>query len=604
MADFNLIKNLIPNLKKREVIGETLEAEVLNIKDIIAPPFIEVAQNHLKIGDSFAKSFFIFSYPQYLNSAWLFPVINLNVPMDISFFIHPINTGETLKKLRRKVTEVQSELAEKSAKGLVRDPSLEIAYRDLEELRDKLMSAQERMFKLGIYITVYGNNENDLRKIENKLRSILESKLIYIKPAIFQQKEGFVSSSPYGMDMLQNHTPMNTAPLSSIFPFTSFDLSSNDGILYGVNLHNNSLILFDRFSLENPNSIIFGTSGSGKSYLVKLEALRYLMTGVDVIIIDPDNEYRALAGAVDGSFYDISLSSHSHINPFDIPVSAEGEDPEEILRSNAISLVGLFRIMMGGLTPEEDAIIDQAIIETYAAKDITPESDPSTWNTNIPIMSDLEQVLENMEGTESLVRRLKKFTTGAYSNFFNQKSNISMNNNMTVFGIRNLEEELRPMAMFIVMRYIWKTVTSSLKKRILIIDEAWLLMQTEDGASFLFGLFKRSRKYWLGVTAITQDVSDFMRSSYGQPIINNAALKTLLKQSSAIIDKIQSIFNLTDEEKMILLEGSIGEGLFFAGHKHVAMKIIASPTEDKIITTSPEALDKLKKEKSWLEDIK
>ncbi|MBZ1356646.1 MAG: DUF87 domain-containing protein [Candidatus Nealsonbacteria bacterium] len=603
MPNFDFIKNLIPASKKKTVIGETLEAEILNIKDLVAPPFIEVAQNHLKIGDAFAKSFFVFSYPQYLTSAWLFPVINLNVPMDISFFIHPINTGETLKKLRRKVTEVQAELSEKSSKGLVRDPALEIAYRDLEELRDKLMSAQERMFKLGIYITVYGNSENDLQKIESKLRSILEAKLIYIKPAIFQQKEGFVSTAPYGMDMLQNHTPMNTEPLSSIFPFTSFDLSSNDGILYGVNLHNNSLILFDRFSLENPNSIIFGTSGSGKSYLVKLEALRYLMTGIDVIIIDPDNEYRVLAEAVDGSFYDISLSSHSHINPFDIPIPGEGENPEEVLRSNSINLVGLFRIMMGGLTPEEDAIIDQAISETYAAKDITTDSSPSTWSANVPVMSDLEQVLENMEGTESLVRRLKKFTTGAYSNFFNQKSNVSMGNNMTVFGIRNLEEELRPMAMFMVMRYIWKTVTSSLKKRILIADEAWLLMQTEDGASFLFGLFKRSRKYWLGVTAITQDVSDFMRSNYGQPIINNAALKTLLKQSPAAIDKIQAVFNLTDEEKMILLEGSIGEGIFFAGHKHVAMKIIASPTEDKIITTSPEALNRLKKEKDWLKEI-
>ncbi len=603
MPNFDFIKNLIPASKKKTVIGETVEAEILNIKDLVAPPFIEVAQNHLKIGDAFAKSFFVFSYPQYLTSAWLFPVINLNVPMDISFFIHPINTGETLKKLRRKVTEVQAELSEKSSKGLVRDPALEIAYRDLEELRDKLMSAQERMFKLGIYITVYGNSENDLQKIESKLRSILEAKLIYIKPAIFQQKEGFVSAAPYGMDMLQNHTPMNTEPLSSIFPFTSFDLSSNDGILYGVNLHNNSLILFDRFSLENPNSIIFGTSGSGKSYLVKLEALRYLMTGIDVIIIDPDNEYRALAEAVDGSFYDISLSSHSHINPFDIPIPGEGEDLEEVLRSNSINLVGLFRIMMGGLTPEEDAIIDQAISETYAAKDITTDSSPSTWSANVPVMSDLEQVLENMEGTESLVRRLKKFTTGAYSNFFNQKSNVSMGNNMTVFGIRNLEEELRPMAMFMVMRYIWKTVTSSLKKRILIADEAWLLMQTEDGASFLFGLFKRSRKYWLGVTAITQDVSDFMRSNYGQPIINNAALKTLLKQSPAAIDKIQAVFNLTDEEKMILLEGSIGEGIFFAGHKHVAMKIIASPTEDKIITTSPEALNRLKKEKDWLKEI-
>ncbi len=585
--------------KKGNITDDSVLADMITIKDLVAPSFLEVGQSNIKMGERFSKSFFIFSYPQYLSSAWLFPVINLNVPMDISFFIHPVDTGETLKKLRKKVTEVQSELAERSEKRLVRDPALEIAYQDLEELRDRLMSAAERMFKLGLYITIYGETEKELDNTESTLRSILEGKLIYIKPAIFQQKEGFISTSPYGQDLLQIHNPMNTSPLSSIFPFVSSDLSSNDGILYGVNQHNNSLILFDRFSLENPNSIIFGTSGSGKSYLVKLEALRYLMTGTDVIIIDPENEYKPLAEAVGGKFYNVSLSSNSHINPFDLPVPGEDERPDDILRSNLINLIGLLRIMMGGLSAEEDAIMDQAITETYAAKDITPESDPSTWNENIPLMADLEQILESMEGTDSLVRRLKKFTTGAYSNFFNQRSNVSMDNNLTVFGIKNLEEELRPMAMFIVMRYIWKTMTSSLKKRILIVDEAWWMMKTEDGASFLYGLVKRSRKYWLGVTTVTQDVSDFMRSDYGQPIINNSALKMLLKQSPAVIDKVQKTFSLTDEEKMILLEGSKGEGIFFAGQKHVSMKIIASPTEDKIITTSPEELAKIKEEKDF-----
>jgi len=517
--------------------------------------------------------------------------------MDISFFIQPVDTSETLKKMRKKVTEIQAELAERADKGLIRDPSLEAAYQDIEDLRDRLISASERMFKLGLYITVYGKDEKDLQETESTLRSILEGKLIYIKPAIFQQREGFISTSPYGLDLLQVHNPMNTAPLSSTFPFVSSDLSSNDGILYGVNQHNGSLILFDRFSLENPNSIIFGTSGSGKSYLVKLEALRYLMVGTDIIIVDPENEYLPLAKAIGGKFFNISLASEDHINPFDLPVPGEDERPEDILRSSVINLVGLLRIMLGGLTSEEDAIVDQAIAETYAAKDITSESDPATWEERVPILSDLEQVLESMEGTESLVRRLRKFTRGAYAEFFNRKSNINLRESLTVFGVKNLEEELRPMAMFIIMRYIWKTVSSSLKKRVLIVDEAWWMMQTEDGASFLFGLVKRARKYWLGVTNVTQDVSDFMRSNYGQPIVNNSALKTLLKQSPAVIDKIQKTFALTDEEKMILLEGAQGEGIFFAGQKHIAIKIIASPTEDKIITTSPEELAKIKKEK-------
>lgn len=595
---FDFLENILPSKKKKSpVIDAMEESDILSIKDLIAPSFLELNQNNLKIEDRLSKSFFVFSYPQYLSSAWIYPIVTLNVVMDLSFFIQPVDTGETLRKLRRKVTEVQSELTERSEKGLIRDPGLEMAYRDLEDLRDQLMSASERMFRLGVYITVYGDTEKELQEIEQLLRSILEGKLIYIKPAIFQQKEAFISTSPYGRDLLQINTPMNTTPLSSIFPFISSDLSSNDGILYGINQHNNSLVLFDRFSIENPNAIIFGTSGSGKSYLVKLEALRYLMTGSDVIIVDPENEYRPLAEAVGGAFHNISLSSDSHLNPFDIPIPGEDEKPEDVLRSNAINLVGLLRIMMGGLNSEEDAIIDQAIMETYAAKDITPESDPKTWNDKVPIMEDLEQVLENMVGTESLVRRLKKFTTGNYAKFFNQKSNVSMNNNLVVFGIRDLEEELRPMAMFIVMRYIWKTATSSLKKRVLVVDEAWVMMKNEDGASFLFGLVKRSRKYWLGVTTITQDVSDFMTSNYGQPIINNSAIKMLLKQSPAVIDRVQKVFNLTDEEKMILLEGSRGEGIFFAGQKRVAIRIVASPTENQIITTSPEELLKIKEKK-------
>jgi len=371
---FNFLDKIIGKGQKEE--EKTMN--LMTVKDFIAPSFLEVKQNNIKIGEKFSKSFFIFSYPQYLGSSWLFPIITLNVPMDISFFIHPVDTGETLKKLRKKVTEVQAELSERSEKGLIRDPSLEIAHEDLEELRDKLMSASERMFKLGLYITVYGSTEEEINSIENILRSILESKLIYIKPAIFQQKEGFISTSPYGQDLLQSQTPMNSSPLSSIFPFMSSDLSSNGGILYGINQHNNSLILFDRFSLENPNSIIFGTSGSGKSYLVKLEALRYLMTGIDVIIIDPENEYKPLAEAVGGAFYDISLSSSEHINPFDLPEPGEDERLDDVLRSNLINLVGLLRIMMGGLSAEEDAIIDQAISETYSARDITPGSDPST----------------------------------------------------------------------------------------------------------------------------------------------------------------------------------------------------------------------------------
>lgn len=591
----------IPFLKKKkEIPGEIFGQDIISAADIVAPSSIEISQNFFKLGERFARTYFIFSYPRYLSAAWLSPIINLNFPMDISFFLHPMESEKVLKQLRKKVTEIQAETMERQEKGLIRDPAIETAYKDLEELRERLQTAQERMVRFSLYITVYGENEKELREIETTLRSILESRLIYIKPALYQQKEAFVSCSPYNLDNLFVSTMMNTGTLASIFPFVSFDLSSNEGILYGINQHNTSLVLFDRFTLENANSTVFGSSGSGKSYFIKLEVLRYLMLNVDVVIIDPENEYKHLSEAVDGSFFGMSLSSPNHINPFDLPMPREDERPEDVLRTNIINLVGLLRIMLGGLTPEEDAIIDRALMETYAAKDITPETDPKTWPEKTPILSDFEEVLSGMEGAESLTRRLQKFTRGAYSQFFNQPSNVDMGNRLVVFGIRDMEEELRPMAMFIVLRYIWKTITSQLKKRLLVVDEAWWLMKTEDGASFLFGTVKRARKYWLGVTTITQDVNDFMKSSYGQPIITNSALMFLMKQSPATIDMVQKIFNLTLGEKSLLLETSVGEGLFFAGQKHVAIRVVASYAEDQIITTSPEEVLKIKRAKQEL----
>ncbi|MBZ9578157.1 DUF87 domain-containing protein [Patescibacteria group bacterium] len=590
--------------KKPEIPEEFFAEEPIGIADIVAPSFIEIKQNYLKIGERFAKSYFIFSFPRYLSTGWLSPIINLNVPMDISFHLHPIASERILRKLRKRVTEVQAEIAEREEKGLIRDPTLETAYHDLEDLRDKLQTAQERMFRFSLYVTIYADTEKELRDIETNLRSILESRLIYIKPALYQQKEGFVCTSPYDLDLLMVTTLMNTAPLSSTFPFISFDLSSNEGILYGINKHNSSLVLFDRFTLANSNSVIFATSGAGKSYAVKLEVLRYLMLGVDGIIIDPENEYKFLAEAVGGSFFNISLASPHHINPFELPTPREDEKAEDVLRTNIINLVGLMRIMLGGLTPEEDGIMDRALTETYAAKDITPETDPKLWGRKeglpFPIMSDLEAVLSTMEGAESLVRRLQRFTKGVYAAFFNQPSNIDMKNRLVVFGIRDMEDELRPMALFTILRYIWKTITSEMKKRLLIVDEAWWLMKTEDGASFLFGTVKRARKYWLGVTTITQDVNDFMKSEYGKPIITNSSLVLLMKQSPATINVVQKTFNLTEEEKMLLLEAPVGEGMFFAGTKHVLIKILASYTEDQIITTAPEELLKIKQAKREL----
>jgi type IV secretory pathway VirB4 component len=496
------------------------------------------------------------------------------------------------------VAEVQSQISIRESKGLVRDPMLDTAYNDLESLRDNLMQAQAKMFDVGLYITVYADNDNDLFKVESEIKSILESKLIYLKPALFQQDQGFKSVIPLGTDLLGIHQKLDTEPLSSLFPFVSFDLTSDKGILYGVNRHNSSLIIFDRFSLPNYNSITFATSGAGKSYATKLEIIRTLMFDTEVIVIDPEREYEYLSEAIGGRYFNIALSSDHHINPFDLPIPSADETGADVLRANTINLVGLFRIMLGGLSPEEDSIIDRAITETYALKDITAESNFA--NIEPPLLSDFEMVLAGMEGSTSIIQRLTKYTHGSWSAFLNQPSNVDINRKFVVFSVRDMEDELKPVAMYIITHYIWNAVRKNIKKRLLVVDEAWWMMKSEDTASFLYSIAKRGRKYYLGLATITQDVGDFMKSPYGVPIVTNSSIQLLLKQSPSTIDVLQKTFNLTDEEKYLLLEANVGEGIFFAGLKHVAVKTIASYTEDQIITSDPSQILAIKKAKDDL----
>ena len=580
---------------------EIYESAKLELQDIIAPSALKIESKSLNLGDKIARTFFIMSYPRFLSDNWFSPIINLDKVFDVSIFIHPIDTSLALRQFQKKVAEVQSQINVREGKGMVRDPMLDTAYQDLEGLRDSLIQAQQKMFDVSIYITVYADNELELYKVENEIKSILESKLIYIKPALFQQEEGFKSVMPLGNDLLNIHQKLNSEPLSSIFPFVSFDLTSDKGILYGVNRHNSSLVIFDRFSLENYNSVTFAKSGSGKSYATKLEILRSLMFDVDIIVIDPEREYEYLAEAVGGRYFNISLSSDHHINPFDLPIPREDESAEDVLRSNIINLVGLFRLMLGGLSPEEDSMVDRAISETYAMKDITPESDFS--NIEPPLLSDFEMVLGGMEGSDSVIQRLAKYTKGSWSTFLNRPSNVDINKKFVVFSIRDMEDELKPVAMYIVMHYIWITIRKNLKKRLLVVDEAWWMMKSEDTASFLYSIAKRGRKYYLGLSTITQDAADFMKSPYGIPIITNSSIQLLLKQSPTTIDVLQQTFNLTDEEKYLLLESGVGEGIFFAGLKHVAIKVISSYTEDQIITSDPSQILSIKKAKQDLEQI-
>jgi len=577
---------------------EIYDAGILELQDIIAPSALKISPKELNLGEKIVRTFFVISYPRFLSESWFSPIINLDKVFNISIFIHPIDTVKVLRTFQKKVAEVQSQINAREKKGLVRDPMLDTAYQDLESLRDNLQQAQEKLFDVGLYLTIYGDTDDELDKIEAEIKSILESRLIYVKPALFQQEQGFKSVLPIATDLLAVHSKLKSSPLSSIFPFVSFDLTSDKGILYGINRHNASLVLFDRFSLENYNSITFAKSGSGKSYCTKLEILRSLMFDTDVIVIDPEKEYEFLAESTGGKSFSISLNSTSHINPFDLPAPKEDESPSDVLRSNIINLVGLFRIMLGGLTSEEDAIVDRAISETYALKDITPDSDFS--NIEPPLLSDFELVLSGMKGAESIVQKLSKYTRGTWAGFINKPTNININYKFIVFSIRDMEDELKPVAMYIITHYIWNAIRRVTKKRLLVIDEAWWMMKSEDTASFLFSMAKRGRKYYLGLATITQDVEDFLKSPYGLPIVTNSSMQILLKQSPTVVDNLQKVFNLTDEEKYLLLESDVGEGIFFVGLKHVAIKIIASYTEDQIITSDPSQLLTIKKAKEEL----
>lgn len=562
---------------------------VQDVKKIIAPAGAEVSANSLKIGDKIAKTFFVLTYPRYLSTGWFEPIINLPNLFDISIFIDPIDTGLALKNLRKKAGQLESQMNEEQEKGLVRNPVLETAINDVENLRDSLQQSQEKMFNVGVYITIYADSEEDIARLESKLITMMEAKLIYIKPALFQQLDGLSSILPLAEDKLQVWSPMNTSPISSFFPFISEDLSSNQGIMYGINLDNENLVIFDRFSLENANQVVFAKSGSGKSYTTKLEIIRSLMEGVDmVLVIDPENEYDKLAKTFGGSMFNISLSSHEHINPFDIPTIPEGETPSDVLRSHIVTLASLIKLMVGKVSPEEDAILDRAITETYASREITPDED--FLGKEAPLLGDLETVLRNLEGGASLAEKLYKYTKGSFSGFLNQATNIDVNNRLIVFSIRDLEEELRPIGMYVVLNFIWNIIRARLAKRLLFIDEAWIMMKNDDSAQFLFGLVKRARKYYLGVTTITQDVEDFLRSPYGRPIVTNSSIQLLLKQAPATIDIVAKAFDLTDAEKNFLLGAEVGTGIFFAGKRHVAIQIVPSYFEDQIITTNPEQL--------------
>lgn len=560
----------------------------LGLDDVLAPPDMEVDFNSLRLGNNFYRTYFMSSYPRYIEPNWLEPLIAFDHSLLVSMFINPGQSKGVLDDLKRKIAEMEATIQTDIERGKIVDPATQVALDDARSLQEELVKGAERFFQFALYVTVPASNQEQLNNISKLVESTLGSLSINAKPTTLRMEDGFKTTLPLGQDYLMLPHNMDTTSLATTFPFTSSELTANEGIMYGINEHNGSLILFDRFTLENANSVIFAKSGAGKSYFVKLEALRSLMFGSEILVIDPEQEYLTLSQAVGGQYLNFSATSPIKINPFDMAnVVTAGENE---LGRKILSLTGFLKLILGSLDPTEAAVLDRSLKQTYRLKGIT--DDPKTQTQPPPLMEDLYKVLIGMEEKVAvdLAARLERFIKGSLSGIFSSPSNIQLNNSFTVFSVRDLADQLRPLAMYMILEYIWTKIRSQLKKRILVVDEAWYMMQNDDSANFLVDIAKRARKYYLGLTTITQDVEDFLAESRGKEIISNSSIQVLLKQAPSSIDKIGQTFNLSQGEKRLLLSAGVGQGLFFAGSTHVAMSVLASPDEHRLITSNPQEL--------------
>lgn len=573
---------------------EALQKQKLNLLDVLAPQSLEIDFDHLKINNVYLRTLFISGYPRFVSPGWLEPIINFNSSLDVSFYIYPIEGKGVLDDLRRKIAEMEAEIETDIQRGKIINPATKAKLEDAIALQDELVKGAEHFFEFGFYVTIPANSLDELNQITKQVQSTLGALLINSNHATLDMQNGFLTTAPFGIDRLNITRNMDTTSLATTFPLTSAELSSDIGILYGKNPQNESFIIFDRFSLENSNMVIFGTSGGGKSYFVKLESVRSLMLGSEIIIVDPEAEYKTLCDAVGGQFISFAFGSPSKINPFDL--SQVYEEGENLLGLKILSLHSLFKIIMGELSATQEALLDRALVATYRGKGIT--FDPETQKREPPLMEDLYKILIGMETPEAmdLAARIEKFVKGSFVGIFDQQTNVEIDNPFTVFSVRELQEALRPIAMFVILDFIWTRIKKDLKKRLLIVDEAWHMMRYPDSAQFLWSIVKRARKYYLGLTTITQDVEDFLAQDIGKAIVTNSALRVLFKQSPAAIDKVGKMFYLSQGEKQLLLAANVGEGIFFAGNNHAPVNVIASAEEHKLITTKPEELLKMREE--------
>ena len=596
------VKSVAAPVEEKKAGGRNFVEGLVSTKDIIAPGALEVDTDFIRIGSKYYRTVFTTINRRFVEINWLSSLINFDASQTVSMYIYPSDGKEILDDLRRKITEMEAELTTDIQRGRIVNPSTQAKLEDAMNLQADLVKGEERFFQMGLYITLSADNKDNLDRITKNLESAMGALMVLTKKTGYQAEDAFITTLPLGIDRLNLTRNMDTTSLATTFPFVSSDLSDDKGIMYGINEHNGSLIIFDRFSMQNYNSVVFATAGAGKSYLIKLEALRSLMMGTEIIVIDPENEYKDLCEAVGGQYVAFGYGEASKINPFDLSLITE--EGENALNSKMLTLHKLFKIMLGEMDPVEESILDRAMVDAYKMKGVTP--DPESQSKEAPLIEDLYKSLVGMEDQKAagLAARLEKYIKGSFAGIFNQKTTVNLNNEFVVFGVRNLEESLRPIAMHIILDYIWTTVKKELRKRILVVDEAWYLMQYPDSAAFLRGIVKRGRKYYLGVTTITQDVDDFLQTPYGKEIVTNSAIQILLKQHSAAIDQVGEVFYLSEGEKQLLLSADKGEGIFFAGQNHVAIRVVASEDEHKLITSNPEEIMKMKQQVKLLQQKK
>ena len=554
---------------------------------LIGPDSLDVRSRRLQVGDTWCETLAVTGYPRDVSPGWLQPLLAYPGAVDVALHVEPIPAELAGRRLRHQLARLESSRRLDEKRSKLPDPSLEVAVADATDLASRLARGEDRLFRVGLYVTVRAHSEEALEEQVSKVRSLAASLLLDARSVTFRALEGFVTTLPLGLDALRLRRTFDTRALATTFPFDSAEIENRGGVLIGRNVHSGSLVFYDRFGLENYNQVVLATSGAGKSYLVKLLVLRSLFEGAEVLVIDPESEYERLAQAVGGTVIRLGAKGQ-FVNPLDLREASE----QDALKESALFCHAVCSTLLGGTAAEERAELDRAILSAYEKRGIT--SDPRTHERPPPLLADVVAELDSEAVAGSLARRLKPFVSGSHRGLFEGPTTITPAGHLVVLSLRDLPEspeELRAAGTLLALDAIWRRVRFGRSRpRIVVLDEAWTLLGDESASRFLMRLAKSARKYWCGLTTVTQDVSDVLTSSLGRAVLNNATTKVLLQQSSEFIGDIAETFRLSEGECSYLISCEPGLGLFCAGRERVAVEVIASEEEHRLVTSKPDEL--------------